>query len=106
MLEVLAKYEEKMPKSNTHLRLAIEILSPGPDFESKLLAYMRPLIVKGVPSTLTCIKSLYANQEKVKVIGNLLSSMCAEMEKSMYLMTSDEQEQDPTVQLWLYYFLA
>ena len=36
----------------------------------------------------------------------MLSEMCANMEKEMVLRLEDEEEQDPTVQLWLYYFLA
>jgi len=32
--------------------------------------------------------------------------MCDNMEKEMVLATDDEDEQDPTVQLWLYYFLS
>ena len=32
--------------------------------------------------------------------------MCDNMEKEMVLHPDDEEEQDPTVQFWLYYFIS
>lgn len=92
VLEVLAKYEEVLPKSNTHTRLAIELIGPGPEFEQKLIKFIKPLLTKGVPSTLTDIKPLYSNPGKAQIIGNLLSQMCAQMEKDMSLLATDEEE--------------
>ena len=36
----------------------------------------------------------------------MIHGMCDSMEKDMCLNPSDEEEQDPTVQLWLYYFVS
>ena len=33
IVEILNKYEEVLPKSNTHVRLAMTLLSAGPVFE-------------------------------------------------------------------------
>lgn len=52
------------------------------------------------------LRSLYIDEQKRATIFNLLSSYCKQMEETMTLRDSDEEEQDPTVQLWLYYYLA
>ena len=106
VLEVLNYYEEVLPKSNTHTRLAIDLLKAGPAFEQKLIKFVRPLIIKGVPSTINDMRKLYQDADKAAAIGKVLQTMCDNMEKEMVLATDDEDEQDPTVQLWLYYFLS
>jgi len=93
-----------LPKSNSHLRLAIELLQAGPTFKEKLEKYVRPLIIKGVPSLINDLKKLYQDPKKSEILGQILTSMCESMEKEMCLDSKDEEEQDPTVQLWLYYF--
>jgi tetratricopeptide (TPR) repeat protein len=101
---VLSQYEEVLPKSNTHLRLAIELLSPGLGFFDKLEKYIRPLIIKGVPSLINDLKKLYKDMDKTKILGEMLQKMCKSMETSRVLDSKDDVEQDPTVLLWLYYF--
>lgn len=39
-------------------------------------------------------------------MGELLKDMSNLMEKQMCLVPDDQDEQDPTVQLWLYYYLS
>ena len=81
-------------------------MSAGPEFESKLLKYVRPLIIKGVPSTINELHHLYKDQKKKELIETMFTKMCNQMEKDMSLSPEDEEEQDPTIQLWLYYFLS
>ena len=50
------------------------------------------------------LKTMYGDEAKVKIIGETIKSMSECMEKSMCLEEKDDKEQDPTVQLWLYYF--
>lgn len=95
-----------MPKTNTHTRLACDLLKVGEKFEEKLIKYVRPMVIKGVPALMTELRTLYKDEAKVKVIGRLLTSMLESMEKEMVLDPKDEEEQDPTVQLWLYYFVS
>ena len=37
ILEELKEYEVRFPKSNAHIKLALELLSAGPEFEGKLI---------------------------------------------------------------------
>ena len=52
------------------------------------------------------LKEFYGEADKVDRIGTLLDSYQESMEKEMTLSEDDEEEQDPTVMLWLYYFQA
>lgn len=47
-----------LPKSNTHMRLLIEVLSAStPEWKEMLVKYIKPMIVKGVPSVINDLKS-------------------------------------------------
>ena len=53
------------------------------------------------------LKIFYREQpDKAALIGKLLEEMSACMEKNMTLEKDDKDELDPTVQLWLYFFLS
>lgn len=67
MKKVLLDYAEKLPRVNSHLRLALRYLQ-GADFEALLPRYMRPLLEKGVPSVMNDLRELYSNPDKVKMI--------------------------------------
>ena len=85
----------------------VDHLPAGDDFKASLLSYMRPLLVKGVPSLINELRSvIYSDPAKTEILGSLLTSMNAQMERDMSLDEEDEEEQDPTVQLWLYYYLS
>jgi hypothetical protein len=104
---VLKVYQEVLPKSNTHLRLLIDYLPAGPTFRDNLQKYMQPLIVKGVPSLINDLrKTIYTDKDKTQAVGDILQGMIAQMEKDMTLSAEDSSEQDPTVMLWLYYFMS
>lgn len=107
IVDILSKYEELLPKSNAHQRLAVDLLSAGPLFKQKVTQYMRPQIIKGIPSLINDFKSMYRNHpEKAVILGEVLQEMNDNMEKDMVLHPDDEEEQDPTVQFWLYYFIS
>lgn len=67
---------------------------------------MRPLVIKGVVSLVNGMKWIYKDAAKSQIFGGVLTSMCQTMENEMALSPEDEEEQDPTVQMWLYSFLA
>lgn len=69
-------------------------------------AYIRPLLIKGVPSIMMDLREFYNDQAKVTIIGNYLSASVESMEREMTLREGDDDEQDPTVLLWLYYFMS
>ena len=52
------------------------------------------------------LKEFYFDEDKVERIGTLIDGYLKSMEEDMTLSPDDEEEQDPTVLLWLYYFTA
>ena len=103
--EILAEYEKNLPKSTTHLRLQLKLLS-GERFERKLWSYAKPLIVKGAPALLIDLKAdIYKDTAKTQAVEKLILNNLASMEKSNTLV-GEEEEQDPTVHLWLMYFAS
>jgi len=106
VIEALEKYEEVLPKSNEHVRLQLDLVKGShPAFRKKAIIYMKPQVIKGVPSLINDMSDLLVDAEKAKVIGEILTEMNTEMEANMRLAPGDdEEEQDPTVQLWLHYY--
>ena len=86
--------------------MILDLLKAGPVFKERLTAYIRPQVIKGVSSLVNELRSLYSDSGKAKILGEILGSMCDSMEKEMVLNPEDEEEQDPTVQMWLYCFLS
>lgn len=95
MVAALEVYEKKFNKSSTPVRVALNRLSASsPDFKRKLLQYLRPLIIKGVPSVINDLKSFYKNEpEKTKILGSILENMSKNMNDRMTL--EDDSVQDP-----------
>lgn len=98
-------YQGVMPKSVMPRRLMLQI-AVGAEFKKELETYIRPQIEKGVPSMLKDLRNLYINEEKTNAILEILNKFNDNLEKQMTLCEDDEQEQDPTAQLWVYYYLA
>ena len=103
---MMTKYMQVLPKSIQHTKLVLEHLEAGDDFKDRFYKFMRPLLIKGVPSMINDFRILYKQEGKSKIIGDLLHQLCTNMEEEMVLMKEDEEEQDPTVQFWLYFFLS
>ena len=61
-------YVEDFPKTNSHLRIGLRYLY-GDNFNSYLDRYMRPLIIKGVPSLIMDLREFYDIPEKVEILG-------------------------------------
>jgi hypothetical protein len=78
---------EKNPKNTKPLRVLIDILPADHQlFKESLMKYIKPLIIKGVPSVVNDLKSFYkVNPEKADILGEMLQVMCDEMEKDMTL---------------------
>jgi peptide alpha-N-acetyltransferase len=104
-LEILDFYIEKLPKAGMHKRLVL-LLAQGERFQKELHSYCLPMIKKGVPSMLRDFKNLYSTPSKVDAIFQMLSGFIAQMDKDMTLQAGDEEEQDPTIYLWLNYYMA
>ena len=85
------EYIEKAPKATAHLRLGIRFTT-GDDFSELLAQYVKPLLIKGVPSLMQDLKEFYNEVDKVNRIGSLLDSYLESMEKEMTLSPDDEEE--------------
>ena len=86
-------------------RLAMKWLE-GEDFSNLLAKFIKPLLIKGAPSVIQDLKEFYTNQAKTLAIERLLLSYLANMDTERVLDKDDKQEQDPTVHLWLLYFIS
>ena len=62
---VLDEYVEGFPRVNSHLRVGLRYLY-GANFQEYLERYMRPLLIKGVPSLMMDMRELYMIPEKVE----------------------------------------
>ena len=90
----MTEYLERNPKNTKALRVLIDQLpADHPKFKASLLKYIKPLIIKGVPSVVNDLKSFYKSK-KGEVLGELLIEMCNSMEKNQ---TIGDEEHDPTV---------
>mmetsp|Transcript_28646 Transcript_28646/g.46406 ORF Transcript_28646/g.46406 Transcript_28646/m.46406 type:complete len:923 (-) Transcript_28646:67-2835(-) len=81
MLQLYLSLAVKFPKSNAVRRLALDFAS-GEDFAGILDAFVRPFLVKGVPSLFSDLKSLYKNPAKVQAIEALFLSYVDSLQKS------------------------
>ena len=102
---ILDEYVAAFPRTNAAMRIGLRYLQ-GQNFSDYLEQYMRPLIIKGVPSTLMDMREFYNNTDKVARIESFLTTSLESMEQESTLRPGDDQEQDPTVLLWLYYYNA
>ncbi len=102
--EILEFYESKLPKSNAHQRVQLKVLR-GELFREKLHAYAKQMLVKGVPPLITDLKEAYQDKEKAQIIEEMLLNHIKSMDEKSTL-AGEEEEQDPTVYLWLLYFTA
>ena len=94
-----------MPKATAASRILLKLLT-GDRFKQRLWLHTKPLLIKGAPALLTDLKAdVYSTTERTLAVEELLLSNIASMEASMTLQ-GDEEEQDPTVYLWLLYFTA
>ncbi|CDW89756.1 n-alpha-acetyltransferase auxiliary subunit-like [Stylonychia lemnae] len=102
--EIIEVYENRFPRGNSHQRVLLKILT-GELFREKLYQYSKPYLIKGVPPLIVDLKDVYQDKEKTQILEETLLSHLKSMEEKNTLF-NDEQEQDPTVYLWLLYYTA
>jgi tetratricopeptide (TPR) repeat protein len=86
-------------------RLAMKWLD-GKDFSQHLNKFVKPLLIKGAPSVIQDLKEFYGDELKIAMIEKLLFSYLEQMKANSTLEKGDKDEQDPTVMLWLLYFIS
>ena len=90
---------------NAHYRVGLKLLH-GDRFSAYLAKYVRPLLIKGVPSVMSDLKEFYHDEDKIERIAALFNNYRESMDKQRTLEETDEEEQDPTVYLWILYHQA
>jgi len=80
-LSVLQYYRKGFPKVDAHIRIGLTFLS-GTNFDEYLEAFVKPLLIKGVPSVIQDLKELYSSKDKVKSIETLLKGYLQSMDKN------------------------
>lgn len=108
VIEVMSRYLDKKATKTKAQRVLLDLLPAEHEkFRPLLIEYLRPQFIKGVMSAINEIKVYYKEAPaKADIIGEILTAMNDSMEANMTLSPDDEEEQDPTVQLWLYYYLS
>ncbi|OQR95665.1 N-terminal acetyltransferase A complex subunit nat1 [Thraustotheca clavata] len=90
----LIEYYNKSSDSPTHCRIALDLLS-GDQLKTKLDAYLRRGLKKGIPSLGSDIKSLYRKKDSRDIVSALLA---------VYL--KEEQSVPPQEWVWRLYLAA
>ncbi|WVN90218.1 uncharacterized protein L203_105454 [Cryptococcus depauperatus CBS 7841] len=103
-LNTLDEYAKKFPQSAAPRRLSLNV-AQGDKFRELASAYIIKGLERGVPSLFVDIKSVYVDQEKMRIVGNIVEDLVARLEKDATL-AKDDTIAPPTVLLWAYYFLA
>eukprot|EP00741_Cyanophora_paradoxa_P025685 tig00000388_g24787.t1 len=105
LLEFYDSMQQQFPQANTCRRLALDVAS-GPRFASRLDAYVRGFLRKGVPSLFNDLKSLYKDSAKVTVIEDLFLGFERSLRDCGRFDSSPGDEEPRSSILWVWYFLA
>jgi len=104
-LAIYVEYQEKFPRAQAPKRLPLSFLQ-GPELETRLAAYIKAALRKGVPPLFVDLRPLYKNAETAKLLGDLVSSMLDNQLKKGSFESEGTPPESPTSLLWTYYFLS
>ncbi|GAA5916478.1 hypothetical protein JCM5296_005897 [Sporobolomyces johnsonii] len=106
---ILDELAEKYPRSLAIRRLALDLTS-GDVFRSKASTYLLNALSKGVPSVFADIKALYVDQEKQRIVGEIVEAFRKALEDKGAIVTDevgdDDTVESPSTYLWTLYFLS
>jgi peptide alpha-N-acetyltransferase len=105
LTQAYAALKKEYPKSLVTQQIPLLYWLEGTEFETAFASYVRPMFVKGVPSTFNSVKPLYHHTANVSIISKWLVSAIESLEKESKFPGSEKTE-DPTTLLWVYYFAA
>jgi tetratricopeptide (TPR) repeat protein len=98
-LSILQEISTQLPRASAPRRLALTV-AVGDDFKDHVRPYLLSGLTKGIPSLFSDIKALYRDDEKRKMVENIVESALAEF------ASNQSASADPTNHLWTLYFLA
>ncbi|KAF9652586.1 N-terminal acetyltransferase A, auxiliary subunit [Thelephora ganbajun] len=94
-VRILRTFSEQPPKATVPRRLALEY-SKGDEFKELVEPYLFSGLSKGIPSLFVDLKDLYKDQDKQRVIEELVEDASS----------SSTPSEPPTTYLWSLYFLS
>lgn len=105
--EFYKKNAEKYNRSDVPRKAPLEFLT-GDQFKESIDKYMQRALQKGVPPLFKGIKYLYKDQNKLKIVEQLVLEYADNLAKEGYFNLSSKgaEKEPPTTLLWVYYFLA
>jgi peptide alpha-N-acetyltransferase len=97
-LSILIQLSSEIPRASAPKRLSLT-LATGSEFDRLIKPYILTALQKGIPSLFSDLKSLYSNTnpEKQNIIQTYLESL---------LSSDDADVNDPSIYIWLLYYLA
>lgn len=109
IIELYRKFQSDYPRSICPKRLPLNVAG-GTQFRELIDDYLRRGLRKGVPPLFVNIRSLYANEDRVKCIAELIHEYHDNLTESSHFSKSDREANLPaepaSALLWTLYFLA
>lgn len=109
IVELYRKCQADYPRAICPKRLPLNVAG-GDLFRGLVDDFLRKGLRKGVPPLFVNIRSLYEDDEKVRIIGDLVVDYETNLKESGHFSKSDRDEQlasEPaSALLWTYYYLA
>ncbi|KAK2165073.1 hypothetical protein LSH36_55g06042 [Paralvinella palmiformis] len=105
-LKIYKEAEEKYPKAHAPKVLPLNFLS-GEVFKAFADKFMRESLHKGMPPLFVCMRTLYSDPEKVKILEELALGYVESLKEHELFHKDDTGEKEsPTSLLWTYFYLA
>lgn len=103
--DVYSELADKYPKANLVQRIPLDF-TPAVSLAVILVPYIAVRLRKGIPSLATDLKSLYKDEEKARVVAEVIGGMVALMESERRLIAGEKEQEPPSTMLWLLYLQA
>eukprot|EP01116_Phalansterium_solitarium_P021831 TRINITY_DN6964_c0_g1_i1.p1 TRINITY_DN6964_c0_g1~~TRINITY_DN6964_c0_g1_i1.p1 ORF type:complete len:862 (+),score=310.88 TRINITY_DN6964_c0_g1_i1:91-2676(+) len=97
--------QKEFPRADAPKRIPLDLLD-GEAFRTRLNAYAKPKLVKGVPSLFSDLDSLYRSQDKVNVIEELFGSYVKSLKQDRAFPDTTDKRESPAALLWTLFFYA
>jgi len=104
-LAIYLEYQEKFPRAQAPKRLPLSFLQ-GPELETRLAAYIKAALRKGVPPLFVDLRPLYSNPDRLLLIEEMVTSFLENQLKVGSFEAEGSPLESPTSLLWTYYFLS
>ncbi|XRB11152.1 N-terminal acetyltransferase A complex auxiliary subunit NAA15 [Pseudoscourfieldia marina] len=108
MTALYAELRDEHPKCSAVQRIPLDFLPVGTQFKTRLLAYVRRRLTRGIPSLFSDLKGLYVHAAKAAVIEALFLEIEESLKKSELFpeASADDMREAPSTLLWTYIYLA